>query len=46
MNNKVLFVDDDQNVLDSYKRNLRKQFKVDTALGVEQGLASLSLHGP
>lgn len=46
MNPKVLFVDDDANILASYKRNLRKEFSVDTALGPEQGLASLALHGP
>ena len=33
MEEKILFVDDDPNILSAYQRQLRKQFTVDTALG-------------
>ena len=46
MTTKILFVDDDANILDSYKRNLRKQFTVETALGPELGLAAVATTGP
>jgi response regulator RpfG family c-di-GMP phosphodiesterase len=42
----ILFVDDDSNLLDSYKRQLRKQFQVLTALGGAEGLESIKKHGP
>jgi len=42
----ILFVDDDSNLLDSYKRQLRKQFQVLTALGGVEGLATIKKHGP
>ena len=45
MTEKILFVDDEQNVLDAIKRQLRKKFNVDTALGPDQGLASVSSNG-
>ena len=32
MNNKVMCVDDDQNILSGYKRQLRKDFEIETAL--------------
>ncbi len=41
VNQSVLFVDDEQNVLDGIRRQLRRQFTVDTALGPEEGLARL-----
>ncbi|MDF7801746.1 response regulator [Pontiellaceae bacterium B1224] len=41
MNQSVLFVDDEQNVLDGIRRQLRKQFSVETALGPDEGLARL-----
>jgi response regulator RpfG family c-di-GMP phosphodiesterase len=43
---KVLFVDDDENVLDSFRRNLRGQFQVDTAPGGAQGLEAMAARGP
>ncbi len=46
MSNNLLFIDDDANILASYKRQLRKQFCVDTAQGGEQGLAALIDRGP
>ena len=33
MSYRILFVDDDANILDAFRRNLRKRFEVDTALG-------------
>lgn len=45
-NYPVLFVDDEQNVLESYRRMLRSHFKVVTALGGVAGLESLTQEGP
>jgi len=46
MNRKILCVDDDENVLASFKRQLRKQFEVETALGGQEGLELLNKIGP
>ena len=46
MGEKVLFVDDEQNVLDGLRRQLRKKFEVATALGGEAGLETLDKEGP
>jgi response regulator RpfG family c-di-GMP phosphodiesterase len=46
MTDKILFVDDDQNVLMTYRRNLRKRFRIETALGGEKGLESIDAQGP
>ncbi|WP_447969340.1 HD domain-containing phosphohydrolase [Nitrospira sp. M1] len=46
MPEKILFVDDSRNVLDAYKRQFRKGFEVDTALGSEWGIEKLSSDGP
>ncbi|MCK5149142.1 response regulator [bacterium] len=46
MNNKVLCVDDDPNILSAYKRQLRKQFEIETALGGEEGIEMMMLKGP
>lgn len=46
MSNKILFVDDDPNILAGVKRNLRKQFAIDTAVGGEQALVMVEQHGP
>lgn len=46
MSEKILFVDDDANILHSFKRNLRKRFQIDTALGGEDGLRILAERGP
>lgn len=43
---RVLFVDDEPNVLDGLKRRLRKEFDVSTAVGGEQGLKMLSEDPP
>jgi response regulator RpfG family c-di-GMP phosphodiesterase len=42
MNNRVLFVDDEINVLDGIRRNLRKSFDVVTAAGPEEGLQAIA----
>lgn len=39
MNRRILFVDDDKNILDGYKRVLRKDFEIHTAEGGEEGLS-------
>lgn len=46
MKNKILFIDDDANLLAAFQRNLRKQFEFDTALGGQEGLEKLRTHGP
>ncbi len=43
---KILFVDDDANLLVSYHRSLRKRFEIDTALGGEVALGKLASNGP
>ena len=46
MEHKILFVDDDSNILDAYKRQLRKQFAVETAEGAENGIEAVKNNGP
>lgn len=46
MENRILFVDDDSNILDGYKRQLRKQFSIETAEGGEKGLDAVKNKGP
>lgn len=43
---KILFVDDDPNLLAAFQRNLRRRFVFDTALGGEEALALLTSQGP
>ncbi len=43
---KVLFVDDEENLLSGFKRQFHKQFQVDTQLGGEAALQSLTTNGP
>lgn len=43
---KILFVDDDPNILASFLRQLRKGFTVYTAQGGEQALEAVSTQGP
>ena len=42
----VLFVDDDENILDSFQRNLCEYVHVATAVGGEQGLKMISENDP
>jgi response regulator RpfG family c-di-GMP phosphodiesterase len=46
MADRILFVDDESLILDGYKRILHREFEVDTAVGGEQGLASIRDRGP
>lgn len=46
MTEKVLFVDDEENVLQSIKRELRKRFDIHTAEGGAQALEVLKRDGP
>lgn len=46
MNEKVLFVDDDVNILEAYQRRLQKVVKVSTALGGAEGLKWMAEKGP
>lgn len=46
MTEKVLFVDDEPNVLQAYKRALRREFSIETALGGERALEMLETEGP
>ncbi|WP_005032612.1 response regulator [Holophaga foetida] len=43
---KILLVDDDENVLQGYFRNLRRHFSIEVALGGESALQALESHGP
>ena len=43
---KILFVDDEQAVLDGIKRQLHGQFEIDTALTARQGLELIAVSGP
>lgn len=46
MSEKVLFVDDDPNILAAYKRQLRRQFDIRTACGGAEALAAIKAEGP
>ena len=46
MNNKILCVDDDSNILQGYKRTLRKDYEIFIAEGGEQGLSTIEKDGP
>ena len=45
MGKKILFVDDEPNVLQSIRRQLRKKFDLDTAEGGEEALQKLNANG-
>ena len=46
MKAKILFVDDDESLLASYKRQLRKQYHIETATGGREGLEMIEQNGP
>jgi response regulator RpfG family c-di-GMP phosphodiesterase len=46
MSEKILFVDDEPNVLSGYERQLRKRYALETAPGGAEGLAALGARGP
>jgi response regulator RpfG family c-di-GMP phosphodiesterase len=43
---KVLFVDDEENVLMAFQRNLGRRFAMETALGGREGLGAMQARGP
>jgi DNA-binding NtrC family response regulator len=43
---RILFVDDEQSILDGYKRLLHDQFKIEVVPGGGQALAAIHLFGP
>ena len=46
MDEKVLLVDDEADILETFRRSLRKKFRVEVALGPEKGLEAVSTNGP
>ena len=46
MNKKILFVDDDPNLLAALQRSLRRLFQFDTALGGPEALNTIATRGP
>ena len=46
MSDKILFVDDEASALDGYRRILRQDFSLSTALSGEEGLVTLRSTGP
>jgi response regulator RpfG family c-di-GMP phosphodiesterase len=46
MSEKILFVDDDRNLLSACERNFRRRFQLDTAESGQAGLARLAESGP
>ena len=46
MSKKILCVDDEPNILEGYKRALRKEFDLYSAEGGGAGLATIEAHGP
>jgi response regulator RpfG family c-di-GMP phosphodiesterase len=46
MADKILFVDDEPNLLAGIQRQLRKHFSIETALGGEEGLQAVRGRGP
>jgi CheY-like chemotaxis protein len=46
MNSKILFIDDDTNLLEAVERNLRLKFNLVTAASGEAGLAKMANEGP
>ena len=46
MTNKILFVDDEQHILTSYRRIFRKDYQISSALGPELALDIIQEKGP
>lgn len=46
MAEKILLVDDDNNILDGYRRSLSREFVMETALGGQQGVEFATHNGP
>ena len=46
MSRKILFVDDEENILRGFERTLRSTYQIETAVGPSLGLAALAERGP
>lgn len=46
MTEKILFVDDEPNVLEGLQRQLRKEFPIEVAIGGARGLEAVATQGP
>jgi DNA-binding NtrC family response regulator len=46
MNRKILCVDDEENVLRAFERNLRLHFEIETAVVPVAGLSAIAARGP
>ena len=46
MDKRILFVDDEINILEGYRRQLKKLFEIEIAQSGEQGLETLARSGP
>lgn len=46
MTRKIIFVDDEPNILEGIRRQLRRHFEIDTATSAEEGLKILAENGP
>jgi DNA-binding NtrC family response regulator len=46
MRERILFVDDDRNVLDGFRRTLSREFLVETALGPEEAASLIEKNSP
>jgi response regulator RpfG family c-di-GMP phosphodiesterase len=46
MTERVLLVDDEQRILDGYRRNLHRRFQISTAPGAHEGITALTEDGP
>ncbi|MEK6786621.1 MAG: HD domain-containing phosphohydrolase [Nitrospirota bacterium] len=46
MSDAILCVDDDAGILDGFRRQLRKEFSIETAVGPQEGLKILEARGP
>ena len=43
MTERILFIDDEKNVLTAFQRNLRQEFDIGVALGGAEGLRAMAL---
>ncbi|PTN38304.1 two-component system response regulator [Desulfonatronum sp. SC1] len=46
MREKILFVDDDQNILDAFRRNFRKDYALETATSAREAAGVIARKGP
>lgn len=46
MNKRILFIDDDENILDNFRRNLSRHFEVTTTASPLEGLAMMQVEAP